>query len=594
MKNRERMNIVITGHVDHGKSTIIGKLLADTGSLPDGKLEFVKKQCELNSKPFEYAFLLDALKDEQSQGITIDTARVFFTTLKRDYIILDAPGHIEFLKNMVTGASRAEAALIVIDAEEGIKENSMRHGYLLSMLGIKQIIVLINKMDLVNYSQEVYQKIQREYSAFLQTFSISPICFIPVSGRFGINIAKSCNEMPWFSGNTVVAVLDNLVKEKSDMEKPFRMPVQDIYKFTNFGDSRRIIVGTVESGIAKCGDEIIFYPSGKKTKIKTIESFNENAPIEISQGMAVGFTTEEQIYIKRGEIAVKSGEIPPHSGKNLLVSLFWLGLHPFKLNKEYFLKAGTAKVGVKLIEVQRIINSSDLSSLESNQFVNKNEVAECLLSLYKPIAFDCYSELASTGRFVIVDNYEIAGGGIIKSALKDQMSWLREKVFQRNFRWEKSSIPQEDRAEKYHQKPKLILITGEVGVGKKTIAKKLETILFQSGKIVYFLGIGNVKYGIDADIDRISENREEHLRRTAEVSNVILDAGIILIVTARNLTNDNLELFKSIINPECILTIWTGKTVTTDIVFDLNIPGISDVEESISSVIDLLDEKNNN
>ena len=197
---KEQMNIVFTGHVDHGKSTVVGRLLADTQSLPEGKLDQVKKECERNSKPFEYAFLLDALKDEQSQGITIDAARVFFKTDKRDYIIIDAPGHIEFLKNMITGAARAEAAFLVIDADEGVQENSRRHGYLLSMLGIRQLCVLVNKMDLVDYSRPVYNRIVRRYSRFLRNINLTDVRFIPVSGREGDNIFYKGENMPWWTG----------------------------------------------------------------------------------------------------------------------------------------------------------------------------------------------------------------------------------------------------------------------------------------------------------------------------------------------------------------------------------------------------------
>ncbi|MCB9211413.1 MAG: 50S ribosome-binding GTPase, partial [Ignavibacteriales bacterium] len=272
------MNIVIAGHVDHGKSTVIGRLLADTNSLPDGKLEFIRHQCEINARPFEYAFLLDALKDEQSQGITIDSARVFFKTVKRDYIIIDAPGHIEFLKNMVSGAARAEAALLVIDANEGVQENSRRHGYMLSMLGIKQIAVVVNKMDLVKYSKEVFEGIVNEYSEFLKSIGVVAKTYIPVSGREGDGIAALTEPISWFNGNTVLEVLDDFEKEKPALEKPFRMPVQAVYKFTNMGDDRRIIAGTVETGSLNVGETVVFYPSGKKSKVKSIEKFN--APIE--------------------------------------------------------------------------------------------------------------------------------------------------------------------------------------------------------------------------------------------------------------------------------------------------------------------------
>jgi bifunctional enzyme CysN/CysC len=230
--NQEQMNIVIVGHVDHGKSTLIGRLLADTNSLPKGKLEDVQQQCQKNSQVFEYAFLVDALKDERSRGITIDTSRCFFKTKKRDYIIIDAPGHIGFLKNMITGAARAEAAILVIDAHEGIQENSRRHAYMLSMLGIKQIAVVVNKMDLHDYDEKVFERIKKEYTEFLKELYITPQAFIPISARLGENIVSTSKKMDWYKKNSVLEAIDSFKKEAPDEKKPLRFPVQDIYKFT--------------------------------------------------------------------------------------------------------------------------------------------------------------------------------------------------------------------------------------------------------------------------------------------------------------------------------------------------------------------------
>ncbi|NOX19553.1 MAG: adenylyl-sulfate kinase [Chlorobi bacterium] len=608
--SRIQMNIVIAGHVDHGKSTVIGRLLADTGSLPEGKLEFVKQQCQLNARPFEYAFLLDALKDEQSQGITIDSARVFFKSEKRDYIIIDAPGHIEFLKNMVSGAARAEAALLVIDANEGVRENSRRHGYMLSMLGIKQIAVLVNKMDLVDYSQEVFDKIVKEYTEFLSSIGVTARTFLPVSGREGDGIANLTDKISWFNGETVLQVLDNFEKEKPAINKPFRMPVQAVYKFTNMSDSRRIVAGTVETGSLKIGDEVIFYPSGKKSRIKTIEYFaggngSENTPTSVSVGEAAGFTLEEQIYITRGEVAVKGGELKPEIGKKIRANLFWLGRKPFLPEKDYFLKLGTAKVGCKLVAIHKVLNASNLDANEKQNFVGRHEVAEVTLQLNKAIAYDKAENNSTTSRFVIVDEYEIAGGGIITETVKDKFSGIRDNVIIRNYKWEKSIISPERRAEKYNQKSTLILITGPRNVGKKDVAKALEAKLFEDGKIVYFLGIGNVKYGIDADLTRriptsrekpvtdnkVNGNKEEHLRRLAEVAHIMLDSGAILIVTARELSQENLEIIKTIVNPEKIETVWVGEDLTTDIASDLRVPGKIDVSESVSMLKNRLYEK---
>lgn len=588
---REDMNIVIVGHVDHGKSTIIGRLLADTNSLPEGKLEQVKERCRRNSKPFEYAFLLDALKDEQEQGITIDAARCFFKTKKRDYIIIDAPGHIEFLKNMVTGASRAEVALLVIDAEEGIKENSKRHGYLLSMLGIKNVVVLINKMDLVNYNQEEFENIRKNYTEFLNKIDVEPKCFIPVSGFFGENIVKLSDKMPWYKGQSVLEVLDSFEKEKLPDDKPFRMPVQAVYKFTKDGDNRRIVAGTIETGRVKVGDEVIFYPSGKKSTVKSIEVFNAEAGESIGSGYATGFTLNEQIYIKRGEMAAISSDAKPKVTSRIRVNLFWLGRNPMIKGKEYILKVGTAKVEVKIEEITKVIDASNLNN-EVKEQIDRHEVAECILKTDKPIAFDLSHEIAQTSRFVIVDKYEIAGGGIILKDLEDEQTWVRDKVIVRNYKWEKSHVTLEERVERFGQKPALICITGQQNVGKKAIAKALERKLFSDGRIVYFLGVNNALYGVDADIKHTEqENKTEHIRRLAEVSNIMIDSGTIPIVTAVELNNDDLKIMETTIDSKEIIKVWVGENTNSELKQDLLISKNDTIELAVDKIKSLLQKR---
>lgn len=590
---KEQMNIVVAGHVDHGKSTVVGRLMADTNSLPDGKIEQIKRMCELNAKPFEYAFLLDALKDERSQGITIDSARVFFKTEKRDYIIIDAPGHIEFLKNMVSGASRAEAALLVIDASEGIQENSKRHGYMLSMLGIRKIAVIVNKMDLVDYNKNVFEKITTEYTAFLKNLNITPLQYIPISGTKGDNITSLSSNTEWYKEHTVLSILDSFDKEKPNLDKPFRMPVQDVYKFTRMNDNRRIVAGQIESGKVKIGDEVIFYPSGKKSKIKTIESFNTPVQKEAVTGQNTGFTLEEQIYISRGEIAVKTTELKTQVARRIKVNLFWLGKKPFIKKKDYFLKLGTDKVKVRLEQIINVLNASNLELRETQEMVNRHDVAECVLYLNKAIAFDKNEDIAVTSRFVIIDEYEIAGGGIILAGMEDKLSWVRDKVILRNYKWQKSQITTEKRAEKYNQKATLVLITGTRGAGKKEIARELEAKLFSHGKVVYFLGIGSVIYGIDADLNASEKllHREEHLRRLSEVIHILLDAGTIAVVTAIELNQDDLEIIKTTVDPDKIEVVWVGEDITTDIAFDLKVPGKLDIEESVTKINNLLYDK---
>jgi bifunctional enzyme CysN/CysC len=569
----QRMNIVIVGHVDHGKSTVIGRLLADTHSLPEGKLEQVRAQCELNSKPFEYAFLLDALKDEQAQGITIDAARVFFKSSRRHYLILDAPGHIEFLKNMITGAARAEAALLVIDAAEGVQENSRRHGYMMSLLGIRQLAVVVNKMDLVGWDRAVYDRIVREYGEFLDQIGLRPSCFIPVSARGGDNIADRSAHLSWYDGPTVLNALDEFRSEPQPVERPFRMPVQDVYKFTKQGDDRRIVAGTIESGSMSVGDTVIFYPSGKKSRVKSIEAFNRPTGTRVEAGWSVGFTLQEQIYITRGELATVEGQDRPRVTTRLRVSLFWLGKEPMVKRKEYLLKLGTARVTCRIEEILRVMDASTLGATEQRHQVQRHDVAECVLRLDRAIACDVAEDIAATSRFVIVDDYEIRGGGIVREAMTDRQAAVRDRVLLRNYKWEPSIIEPEHRAEKYNQKAALILVTGEHEHDRKGVAKALEDKLFQDGKVVYFLGIGNVLYGVDADIERKQENRLEHMRRLAEVANLMLDAGIILVVAAAELTQDDLEVIKTAVQPDWIETVWAGDTITTDLACDLHLPG---------------------
>ena len=589
--SKERLDIVIAGHVDHGKSTVIGRLLADTNSLPDGKLDQVRETCRQNAKPFEYAFLLDALKDEQSQGITIDSARVFFQTDKRDYIIIDAPGHIEFLKNMVTGASRAQAALLVIDAEEGVQENSRRHGYMLSMLGISQLVVLVNKMDLVDYSKVTYESVISEYKIFLAQAELTA-SFIPVSGMAGDNIATLSEKMPWYNGKTVLDALDGFEREALPTDKPFRMPVQDVYKFTKAGDKRRTVAGTVDTGTVSVGDELIFYPSGQKSTIRSIEGFNLQNKETVSAGLATAFTLNEQIYITRGQMAAKTNEKHPLVTSRLKVNIFWMGKEPMVKSKRYLIKIGTAKEEVQLEEVISVIDGADLSSVEKKDKIERHDVAECILHVRKGIAFDLTEDIAATGRFVIVDNFEIRGGGIIRQGLDDKQEWVRDYVMQRNYKRETSDISHEERTEKYNQKPTLILVTGQKNVGKKTIAKAVEARLFEEGKIVYFFGIGNILYGVGADIKKqgTTENRQEHLRRLAEVSNIMLDAGIIVVVAAIGLTQTDLEIIRATVDTDSTEVIWVGGNVT-DITYDMVIDDGWNLDETVESIKQMLQNK---
>lgn len=574
---REQMNIVVVGHVDHGKSTVIGRLLADTGSLPQGKLAQVRAMCERNARPFEYAFLLDALKDEQAQGITIDTARCFFKSAKRDYIILDAPGHIEFLKNMVTGAARAEAALLVIDAKEGVRENSRRHGYLLSMLGIRQIAVLVNKMDLVGFDQSVFERIRKEYSDFLEEIGLNPLGFIPIAARDGVNLVQKAD---WYSGLTALELLDSFIKEEGKENQLFRFAVQDVYKFTEEGDDRRILAGTIETGSIAVGHAVVFYPSGKKSTIKSIESFNRPSASRASAGQAVGFTLTEELYVRPGELMCKVAEAPATVGSRFRVHLFWLGKTPMIPGKKYKLKLAAARLPVYLSKVHHVLDTSDLNAEKGKSELERHDIGECVLETMKPVAFDLCAQNEGTGRFVIVDNYEIAGGGIILEAISSEQALVKEHVAEREASWESGSIPILRREARNGHKSKFVLLTGPSDDFVRAVGKVLEKRLFEAGFSAYYLGVSNVDNGIGSDVADAFDRREETIRRLGELARIMTDSGAIFITAMPDTDRPELRMLRELVLPQEILTVRVGAGALDDEGEDLQVRGSDPVEAS--------------
>lgn len=588
---RERMNIVVIGHVDHGKSTVVGRLLADTGSLPQGKLEQVKATCARNARPFEYAFLLDALADEQAQGITIDSARCFFKSARRDYIIIDAPGHVEFLKNMISGAARAEAGLLVIDAKEGVRENSRRHGYLMSMLGIRQVAVLVNKLDLVDYSQEVFESIRREYAEFLRHVGIVPAGFLPISAREGDNIVEPSPRTPWYDGPTVLGQVDAFTKEPPRLDKPLRMPLQDVYRFTEAGDDRRIFAGRIETGSLRVGDEVVFWPSQKRSRVATVEAFNVHPPRRAVTGQSTGFTLDTQIYVKPGELVSRADEPAPRVAKRLRVNLFWLGRQPMIPNKRYKLKLAGARIPAWLTAIHTVMDASNLSTDTNRRQIERHDVAECTLETLKPVAWDPAVDIAQTGRFVIIDNYEIAGGGIILDAAEQGESMLERHVRRRERAWERTGITPGMRAGRYGQRAALVLITGTGGPAQRELATALEENLFNAGRLVYWLGLSNTRLGIDSDLSAADE-RDEFLRRLGEIAHLFTDAGVILLASVSELDDYELEMIDTLNRPGELLVVNVGENRLTRRAPDLLLDGGDDVTQAIRRVKELLAERN--
>lgn len=587
-KEREQYQIVIVGHVDHGKSTIVGRLLSDTHALPEGKLEAVRKECKRTGKPFEYAFLLDALSDEQDQGITIDTARCFFKTQKRDYIIIDAPGHIEFLKNMISGAARAEAAVLVIDAKEGVRENSRRHGYILSMLGINQFIVAVNKMDLVGYDEKLFKDIEREYRAFLAEIgAVSPERFVPVSGMKGDNLAARSEQTPWYEGPTLLSALDSFRKAPPKVDRPLRMPVQAVYKFASQGDDRRIVAGRIESGRAKVGDKVVFTPSNKTSTIKSIEGFNVDPRSEIEAGWSTGFTLNEEIYIKRGDVMSHVTKAPL-VGKRLRANLIWLGKEPFAPGRDYKLKLHAAAVPVRIARINKIIDASEAGKELTKDHVGRHDVADLVLETKDPVAFDLISESEVGGRFVIVDRYEIAGGGIIVGREGDDQDAFREEARLRDFNWVRGGVTRAERVRRHGHRPALVMFVGPADADKHSYARALEKALFDNGHNAYMLDGTNVLLGVDADLHFVDATQRELVRRFSEVAHLLVDAGTLVISTTNAIGLADYETVQSLLPDTESVIIDVDPKATSAADCDLRIRGNEPAEQVVAKVAALL------
>lgn len=521
--DHQKLKIVIVGHVDHGKSTLVGRLFFDTDSLPLGKAEQIQKACAAEGMEFEYAFLLDALLEEQEQNITIDTTQIQFRTKKRSYVIIDAPGHKEFLKNMITGAAHADAAILLIDAKEGVQEQSRRHGYLLSLLGIRQVVVAVNKMDLVNWDQAVFQEIVTGYSAFLHDLGVTPKAFIPISAKLGENIASKTGVMPWFDGHTILEELDHFTLPLSKKDLPLRFVIQDIYRF----DERRILAGRVESGTLRVGDELVFWPDRKRSVVKSIEVWPQaEGPTSVEAGMSVAITLTEQIFAERGQVATHAGEVMVE-GREFEAKLFWLDPDPLQLNETLTLKLGTAECEARVTELKRVLDSSSLDVSESRMQVLKNEAAEVRIRLRKPLGFDNVDRIQETGRFVILKGKRIGGGGIIQGARYPESTG--SAVTSSNIAWSVNDVTRELRVDHFGHRGAVVWLTGLSGSGKSTLAVALESALFRRGVGAFILDGDNLRHGLCADLGFSEADRTENIRRGGEVARLMAEAGLVVI-----------------------------------------------------------------
>ncbi|AWK87074.1 adenylyl-sulfate kinase [Azospirillum thermophilum] len=512
-----QLRIVIVGHVDHGKSTLIGRLLNDTGSLPDGKVEQVREMSRKRGMPFEWAFVMDALQAERDQGITIDTTQIHFKTAQRPYVIIDAPGHAEFLKNMVTGASQADAALLVIDAGEGALEQSRRHAFLLHLLGVRQVAVVVNKMDRVDFDEARYEAVAKEIRDYLGELGLYPKAVIPISARGGENIVTRTDKARWYLGPTVIEQLDAFRPQQTSPDQPLRFPLQDVYK----PDDRRILVGRIESGRLRVGDVLRFAPTGADARVVGIEAWNHPQPVlSAHAGQSIGITLDKRIFAERGHIAHHL-DAAPRIAHRMAVRLFWLVSEPLVVGKTYTLKIATAEHRVTVEQVTAVIDVEDLTSTPGKA-VHRNEVAEVVLRSRTPIAVDLAADLPRTGRGVLIDGNDVVGGFLVVQI---------EETATANITEVSHAVSVEERAQANGHRGGILWLTGLSGAGKSTLAMALERALFERGWQTFVLDGDNVRNGLNAGLGFSPEDRAENIRRVAETAKLFADAGMVVIAS---------------------------------------------------------------
>ncbi len=533
----ENIKVVVVGHVDHGKSTLVGRLLHETGSLPEGKVEQIEQVCKKRGLDFEWAFVLDALRSERDQGITIDVARIHFKTEKREYMLLDAPGHKEFIKNMVTGAANADAAILTIDASEGVKEQTKRHSYLLNLIGVNQIIVTVNKIDKVENQEEVFHNISLEITKYLNDIGVNTnyLVIIPVSAKNGTNFTLSNKDSSWYKGKTLVEAIDDLKNPEEELNSKFVLPIQDVYKF----DDRRIIAGTIKSGSVKLGDSLVSLPSAKKCIVNTIEKFNvPNAPLSAGKGEAIGLTFKEQIFTERGEFLVKEAN-DVFVGNKFSSNIFWLDDSPIKKGNKYKIKIDTSEHIVTVVDIENALDIETLSLNQNAESIEKHNVGKVVLQSKTNMV------LEQNSRFVISNNYKIVAGGLI-----DVSANLKDDTVATNIFYVNHKITKQERNLANNHKSACLWFTGLSASGKSTLAMALEKELFKKGYNSYVLDGDNVRHGLCKDLGFSAKDRQENIRRVTEVSKLFTDAGIIVLSSFISPYAKDRELAKNIIGQE--------------------------------------------
>jgi len=528
-EHKELLRFLTCGSVDDGKSTLIGRLLYDSKMIYEDQLAAIERESVTMGSTggdFDPALLTDGLKAEREQGITIDVAYRYFSTAKRKFIIADTPGHEQYTRNMATGASTCDLAVILIDARHGVMTQTKRHSFIVSLLGIKHVIVAINKMDLVDYSEKVYERTRDEYIDFATRLDMKDLHFVPMSALLGLNVVdKAKEEMPWFEGATMMHLLETVHIASDRNLIDFRYPVQ----YVNRPDlSFRGFCGTIASGRIRKGEEVMVLPSKKTSRIASIVTYDG----ELEEGfapLAVTLTLEDEIDVSRGDMIVRPDNVPQLTS-TFDATIVWMSEEPMVPGKQYSIKQATRVVTGSITTLRYQIDVNTLHRQEAPT-LGLNEIGRCQVKLNQPIALDSYRNNPGTGSFVVIDrisNVSVAAGMILQRSADSQHDHWEEEADE-HLHAERSNVSTEQRQARFGQQPATILLTGLAGSGKSTLAYALERRLFDMGRAVCVLDGQNMRRGISRDLGFTADDRSENLRRSAEVAKLMNDAGLICI-----------------------------------------------------------------
>ena len=519
-EHKSLLRFLTCGSVDDGKSTLIGRLLYDTKLIFEDQLAALESDSRKHGTAgddIDFALLVDGLEAEREQGITIDVAYRFFATSKRKFIVADTPGHVQYTRNMATGASTADLAIVLVDARQGLLQQTRRHSIIASLLGIRHIVLAINKIDLVGYDQKVFDAIAAGYQDFTRELGFSSIVPIPLSARFGDNVIHASANTPWYAGPSLLDHLETVPVDVAGDDRPFRFPVQYVNRPNH---DFRGFAGTIASGRIAAGDEVVVAKSGKKTRIRRIVTHDGDLPVA-GQGQAVTLVLEEELEVSRGNMLV-APDARPHVADQFAATIVWFDDHPLMPGRSYILRTETDQVSATVTELKYRVDVNSFAQ-QAAKSLDLNEVGICNISTQSPIAFDIYADNRVTGAFVLIDRLTsgTVGAGMIQHPLRRAS----------NVHWQALDVTKKSRAELKHQKPVVLWFTGLSGSGKSTIANLLEKKLQAAGRHTYLLDGDNVRHGLNRDLGFTEEDRVENIRRVAEVARLMVDAGLIVLVS---------------------------------------------------------------